>query len=47
MKYQVFSANEWLYPDQSVTHPSEHELQIRIAGARGSYAGCQVLLGDL
>lgn len=47
MKYQVFSANEWLYPDQSVTHPSEHEPQIRIAGARGSYAGCQVLLNDL
>ncbi|GIO33909.1 MULTISPECIES: DUF4091 domain-containing protein [Paenibacillus] len=47
MKFQVFSANEWVYPDQTIADPPERELRIRIAGVRGSYAGCQVLFNDL
>lgn len=47
MKFQVFSANEWIYPDQAIAHPAEDGLRIRIAAARGSYAGCQVLFNEV
>ncbi|WP_195573034.1 DUF4091 domain-containing protein [Paenibacillus sp. 1001270B_150601_E10] len=47
MKLQVFSANEWLYPDQSVTQPLSEEEHISLISPRGSFAGCQLLFNDI
>ncbi|NMM51316.1 DUF4091 domain-containing protein [Paenibacillus aquistagni] len=45
MKLQVYSANEWLYPDQSITDSSEP--RISLISARGSFASCQILMNAL
>ncbi|RAP73819.1 DUF4091 domain-containing protein [Paenibacillus montanisoli] len=41
MDYQVFSMNEWIYPDSVVSGREGKE--IRLSSARGSYAACQLL----
>jgi hypothetical protein len=45
MKYEVFSANEWLYPDSDVSE-NGHKV-IELAVARGSYAVCQILFNSV
>lgn len=45
MKYAVYSADEWLYPDSEMT--SRHSRSISIPCARGSYAGCQILFNGV
>lgn len=45
MKHEIFSANEWLYPD-SIVNDSGKKL-IDLASARGSYATCQILLNNI
>ncbi|WP_274365153.1 DUF4091 domain-containing protein [Paenibacillus thermotolerans] len=45
MKYQVFGANEWLYPDSVVEEGGRRSIEL--ASARGSYAACQVLLNEV
>ncbi|MBP3965524.1 DUF4091 domain-containing protein [Paenibacillus lignilyticus] len=42
MNYQVFSMNEWIYPDSIVSEGGN--TAIKLATARGSYAACQILL---
>lgn len=42
IQYEVFSANEWLYPDSEVS--AEGRRSLSLATARGSYAACQILL---
>ncbi|WP_244918934.1 hypothetical protein [Paenibacillus dendritiformis] len=45
MKYEVYSANEWLYPDSEIAHPYAHS--VSLASARGSYASCQILFNGV
>ncbi len=45
MNYQVFSANEWVYPDTTIAPDSEPA--IALASARGARAACQILLGPV
>jgi hypothetical protein len=45
MKIQVFSANEWLYPDIAVDENGNRHIDLSVA--RGSYAACQILLNDV
>ncbi len=41
MKYQVFSPNQWLYPDSQIKNTGSDN--IIISSARNSYAACQIL----
>ncbi|AZN43960.1 DUF4091 domain-containing protein [Paenibacillus albus] len=41
MKYEVYSMNEWLYPDSIVKDGGAGA--IKLNSARGSYAACQIL----
>lgn len=45
MKIQVFSSNEWLYPDSEVTDLGTQ--RISLSAARGSRVGCQILFQSL
>ncbi|UKS29316.1 DUF4091 domain-containing protein [Paenibacillus sp. HWE-109] len=45
MIYQIFSANEWLYPDQVINDSCDQ--RISLAVARGTRAGCQILIQGL
>ncbi|MFD3272341.1 DUF4091 domain-containing protein [Paenibacillus dendritiformis] len=45
MKYEVYSANEWLYPDSEIANPYAHS--VSLASARGSYASCQILFNGV
>ncbi|RJG25272.1 DUF4091 domain-containing protein [Paenibacillus thiaminolyticus] len=45
MKYEIFSANEWLYPDSHVDKEGCRRIQLPVA--RGSYAACQILFNDV
>lgn len=45
MEFQVFSMNEWLYPDSRVNENAGQRLEL--STARGSYAACQILLNDV
>lgn len=44
MNYQVFSELEWLYPDSPETGGKDY---ISLEAARGTKAGCQILLGEI
>ncbi|GGI45079.1 hypothetical protein GCM10008018_10300 [Paenibacillus marchantiophytorum] len=45
MIYQIFSANEWLYPDQVINDSCNQ--RISLAAARGTRVGCQILIQGL
>ncbi|XID93852.1 hypothetical protein ACF3MZ_04815 [Paenibacillaceae bacterium WGS1546] len=45
MKYEIYSANEWLYPDSSV---QDHGLkEIRLIAAKGGHVACQILFNEV
>lgn len=44
MIFQVFSANEWIYPDSQVEVNGCR--QINLTAARGGFAACQILLNE-
>ncbi|GHO84241.1 DUF4091 domain-containing protein [Dictyobacter formicarum] len=45
MKYQVISANEWIYPDSQVEENGNRH--IHLSTARGSYVACQILFNSV
>ncbi|MFC5649911.1 DUF4091 domain-containing protein [Paenibacillus solisilvae] len=45
MNYQVFSMNEWIYPDSVVKESGVR--RIELSAARGSYAACQILFNSI
>lgn len=45
MKFEIKSANEWLYPDSAVNDAGAKE--IRLLAAKGGYASCQILFNGL
>ena len=45
MKHQVFSADEWLYPDSMPTASGPRTVDLKVA--RGAHCACQVLLSDV
>lgn len=45
IKHEIFSMNEWLYPDSVVR--TDGNKTIKLDSARGSYAACQILLNDV
>ena len=45
MRYQVVSADEWLYPDSEIR--SDGDKKVSLAVARGGRCACQVLLRDI
>lgn len=42
MQYEIASANEWLYPDSTVSPAGKRE--VALSAARGTRAACQILL---
>ena len=45
MRYQVYSADEWVYPDSEITQSGAKK--VNLAVARGGRCACQVLLKDI